>query len=100
MNKFILSIMKVYCTASLVYVIYCLYLKFTHAETVTDILKDNSELLQKYNKNKKTRIMVFIIGIIIGLVILVIYEPDIISFDKSITQIKSIVEDVSDISVI
>jgi hypothetical protein len=95
--------MKIYSIASVIYLIYYIYLKFTHAETVEDILKDDpihSTILDKFNKIKKTRIMVFIIGIVIGLVILVISEPEVISLDKPIIQMKSIVEDVSDISVI
>ena len=101
MEQFILNIMKVYCIASFVYIIYILYLNFTKAENINDILKDNEELKDKYNKLKKNRIMVFIIGIVIGLVIIVLNEP---SSSKLLSQspasTKYIVEDVSDISVI
>ncbi len=102
MNSFIFNIMKVYCIASFVYISYSLYLRLTKSETVIDILKDNDILIEKYNKLKKNRIMVFIIGIVIGLVILVISEPSSINISQKLlsTATKSIVEDVSDISVI
>jgi hypothetical protein len=99
MNQFILNIMKVYCIASIVYIVYALYLKYTEAETINDILKDNEDLTNKYNKIKKNRIMVFIIGIVIGLIILIISEPS-LSISKLVSHNKSLVEDVSDISVI
>lgn len=100
MNQFILNIMKVYCIASVLYIIYALYLKYTNAENVSDILKDNQDLKDKYNKLKKNRIMVFIIGIVIGLCIIIISEPSVINISSAIMSTKSIVEDVSDISVI
>ncbi len=103
MNQFILNIMKVYCTASVIYIIYSFYLNFTKAETVEDIIKD-TDILEKYNKIKKRRIMVFIFGILVGLAIIVVYDSDSVSLSdkisQSFTNIKSIVEDVSDISVI
>ena len=103
MNQFIFNIIKVYCIASVVYIIYMLYLRFTNAESLDDLLKDNEDLKDKYNKIKKNRTMVFIIGIVIGLVVLIINEPSTI---KNLTNLdivsntKSLVEDVSDISVI
>ena len=104
MNQFILNIMKVYCIASVVYIIYALYLKLTNSENVDDILKDNKDLKEKYNKLKKNRIMVFIIGVVIGLGIIIMSEPSTINISKSISSAamstKSIVEDISDISVI
>ena len=101
MNQFILNIMKVYCIASVVYIIYALYLKLTNSKNVDDILKDNEDLKEKYNKIKKTRIMVFIIGIVIGLVILILNEPSSIqSISQLATNTKIKVEDISDISVI
>ena len=99
MHQFILNIMKVYCIASIIYVLYALYLKYTEAETINDILKDNEELTNKYNKIKKNRIMVFIIGLVIGLIILIINEPS-LSISKLVSHNKSLVEDVSDIIVI
>ena len=102
MDQFILSIMKVYCIASVVYIIYILYLKFTKSENVSDILKDNEDLKDRYNKLKKNRIMVFIIGVVIGLVIIVLNEPSSTSniLSTAVVSTKSIVEDISDISVI
>ena len=58
------------------------------------------DLKNKYNKIKKTRVMVFIIGIVIGLVYLIINEPISINIPKLVSSTKSLVEDVSDISVI
>ncbi len=99
MNQFILNVMKVYCIASSIYLIYSLYLRFTKSDTVEDILQENEDLKEKYNKIKRNRIMVFIIGIVIGLVILIINEPSSISFQQ-IGNTKIKVEDISDISVI
>jgi hypothetical protein len=98
MEQFILSIMKVYCIASSIYIIYILYLKYTKAENIDDLLKDNEDLKERYNKIKRNRIMVFIIGIVIGLVIIVLNEPS--NNILSCGSTKNIVEDVSDIRVI
>ena len=101
MNQFILNIMKVYSIASIIYIIYALYLKLTNSKNVDDILKDNKDLKEKYNKLKKNRIMVFIIGVVIGLVILILNEPSSIqSISQLATNTKMKVEDISDISVI
>jgi hypothetical protein len=100
MNQFILNIMKVYCIASVVYIIYALYLKIKKSENLDDILKDNKDFEEKYNKIKKNRIMVFIIGIVIGLCFIIINEPSSISISSVAVSTKSIVEDISDISVI
>ena len=104
MNQFILNIMIVYCIASVVYIIYALYLKLTKSENVDDILKDNKDLKEKFDKLKKNRIMVFIIGVIIGLGVIIMNEPIVLNVSKTISSAaistKSIVEDISDISVI
>jgi glucan phosphoethanolaminetransferase (alkaline phosphatase superfamily) len=92
--------MKVYCIASVIYIIYTLYLRFTKAELLDELLKDNENLKNKYNKIKKNRIMVFIIGIVIGLVYLIITEPTSINIPQIVSNTKSFIEDVSDISVI
>jgi hypothetical protein len=100
MNPFILNIMKVYCIATIVYIIYTLYLKFTKAEQLDELLKDNENLKNKYIKIKKNRIMVFIIGIVIGLGVIILNEPAPINIKKIVLGTKSLIEDVSDISVI
>ncbi len=103
MNQFILNIMMVYCIASVVYLIYILYLRLTKSETVDDILKGDEDLKEKYNKLKKNRIMVFIIGIVIGLGFMIMNEPSSIiskTISSAAVSTKSIVEDISDISVI
>ncbi len=96
MNQFILNIMIVYCIAS---VIYILSLFFYKSNKLKDILID--EQLEEYNKIKKQKIMIFIIGIVIGLCFIIIFDK--ISTDtvsKASISVKSIIEDVSDISVI
>ncbi len=103
MNQYILNIMKVYCIASVVYLICILYLRLTKSETVDDILKGDEDLKEKYNKLKKNRIMVFIIGIVIGLGFMIMNEPSSIiskTISSAAVSTKSIVEDISDISVI
>ncbi len=92
----------VYCIASIVYIIYALFLKLTNSENVNDILKDNKDIKEKYDKLKKNRIMIFIIGIVIGLGVIIMNEPSSISntISSAVMSTKSIVEDISDISVI
>jgi hypothetical protein len=98
MNQFILNVMIVYCIASLVYILYLIFMK---PEKISDFIYNNQELKEKYNNIKKNRIMVFIIGIVIGLGVIIIFDKEQI-LDKTLSNInvKSIIEDVSDISVI
>jgi threonine/homoserine/homoserine lactone efflux protein len=102
MNQFLFNLLKVYGIASLVYIAYLIYLKISHQETLEDKIKklndnDNENLLlDEYKKNKRIRIMVFIIGVVIGLAVLIMNEPESM---KEINN-KIIVTDVSDISVI
>ena len=97
MNQFILIVMMVYCIASIVYILYLFIMK---PEKITDII-NNKELKEKYNNIKKNRIMIFIIGIVIGLCIIIMFEKEpMLAQSISNINIKSIVEDVSDISVI
>jgi hypothetical protein len=101
MNQFILNIMIVYSIASIVYILYLIFMK---PEKISDIIENdygNKELLkEKYNNIKKNRIMVFIIGIVIGLGIIIMFDSEPKISQTISTNIKSIVEDVSDISVI
>jgi hypothetical protein len=89
--------MIVYCIASVVYILYLIIIKPTK---ITDLI-ENKEFKEKYNNIKKNRIMVFIIGIVIGLGAIIMFDKEpIIDQTLSKINIKSIVEDVSDISVI
>ncbi len=96
MNQFILNVMIVYSIASVIYLLSLFFYKF---KKLDDILTD--EQIEEYNKIKKHKIMIFIIGIVIGLCFIIIFDKipaDTIS--KESINVKSIVEDVSDISVI
>jgi hypothetical protein len=98
MNQFVLNIMIVYSIAS---IIYLLSLFFMKSKKIKDIL--NNEQLEEYNKIRKQKIMIFIIGIVIGLCFIILFDN--ISktetiINKSSVNMKNIVEDVSDISVI
>ncbi len=97
MTEFFNSIIKVFLIASGVYILYLVYLKLSKAETTEDILKDNQELLEKYKNIKKQHIIVFIIGIIIGLGVLVLGDNDKI---KETLSNENVVKDISDINVI
>jgi glucan phosphoethanolaminetransferase (alkaline phosphatase superfamily) len=101
MNQFILNIMIVYSIASIVYILYLIFMKPEKISTIIDNNYDNKELLkEKYNNIKKNRIMVFIIGIVIGLGIIIMFETEPKVVQQITTSVKSIVDDVSDISVI
>ena len=96
MNQFILNVMIVYSIAS---IIYLLSIFFYKSNKLKDILTE--EQLDEYNKIKKQKTMIFIIGVVIGLCFIILFDKipsDTIS--KASINVKSIVEDVSDISVI
>ncbi len=96
MNQFILNVMIVYSIAS---IIYLLSLFFYKTKKIQDILND--EQMEEYNKIKKQKMMIFIIGIVVGLcVIIMLDKTSSNNISKASIQMKSIVEDVSDISVI
>lgn len=102
MNQFILNIMIVYSIASIVYLLSLIFMKSTQ---IKDILYEDQ--LEEYNKIKKKKIMVFIIGVVLGLCFIIMFDKisvntntDIKSSVVSIKKIKNVVEDISDISVI
>ena len=95
MNQFILNIMIVYSIASIIYLIYSLVSKSTK---MSDILTEQQ--MEEYNKIKKQRTMVFIIGVVIGLCFIIVFDKTSISLPDTAIKMKHIVEDVSDISVI
>ena len=100
MNQFVYNIMLIYFIASCIYFVYLIYLRLTNAKKLTYYLSHDEELLSKYNKIKKNHIMVFIIGILIGLMYIVMNQSDstIESF-KNISN-KYSVSDVDDIKVL
>jgi Na+/H+ antiporter NhaD/arsenite permease-like protein len=97
MNQFILNVMIVYSIASIIYIL-SLFLYKT--KNIKDILND--EQLEEYNKIRKHKIMIFIIGIVIGLCVIILFDnfSSKNTISKISASIKNIVEDVSDISVI
>ncbi len=94
MNQIIVNIMIVYSIASIVYLI---YIKILNKNTLEAVLVNNTELLEKYKQIKKERAMVFIIGIIIGLILLIFIANNDI---KEINDTNIVVSDVSDIRVL
>ena len=96
MNSLLLNVIIIYSIASLLYIIYIVYLKmFRKEQSITNLLKDNKNLLDEYTKIKKQHSTVFIICIIISLIILIFYEPN-----KLIVSSSSIINDINDIKVI
>ena len=96
MNSFLLNIMIIYYIILLFYIIYLIYLKFIKKENrMENLLKNNPDLLDEYKNINKQHSMVFIIGIIIGLIVLIYCEP------TNITKIyKPIINAINDIKVI
>jgi di/tricarboxylate transporter len=95
MNQIIVNIMIVYSIASIVYLI---YIKILNKNTLEAVLVNNTELLEKYKQIKKERAMVFIIGIIIGLILLIFIDNNDMKEINETSYI--IVSDVSDIRVL
>ncbi len=104
MNEIIISILKIYITASIVYFIYLIYLKITKSKTVDDLINEYNEqtMINEYKKMKKKRIIVIILGILLGIAILILTEnnslDNINNINKKINS--KIVSDISDINVI
>ncbi len=104
MNEIIISILKIYITASIVYFIYLIYLKITKSKTVDDLINEYKEqtMINEYKKMKKKRIIVIILGILLGIAILILTETNSLDNINNINKkINSkIVSDISDINVI
>ncbi len=98
MNKFILGIIKVYIIASIVYIGYIIYLKIYKKPTFKDELSEYPGLLDKYNNVQKSRITIFIIGVIIGLILLLLFDNSSVATNIKKTHKK--INDVSDIYVL
>jgi hypothetical protein len=96
MNSLLLNLMIIYSIASLLYIVYIVYLKiFKKDKNITNLLSNNTELLDEYTKIKKQHSTVFIICIIISLIILIFSEPN-----KLIVTSSSIINDINDIKVV
>ena len=98
MNEIILSILKIYITTSVIYFIYIVYCKITKKETLDDIINEynNKELEDKYKSIKKTKSIVIILGILLGIVVLVFTQ----SSNEINIKNSNTVYDISDINVI
>jgi hypothetical protein len=87
-------------SASCLYMCFLIYLKVTKSETIKDLLPDDK--LEEYKKIKNKHMMVFIIGLLVGFVIVLVKDKKIINTvvnNKYIQSIKEI-SDVEDISVL
>ena len=91
MNQILRGILIIYVISTLFYFIYKKYTD-NQINKIIDNLDDENK--ETYNKINRYRILVFIIGIIIGLGILIFIEPDTIK--KTINNVT----DISDINVI
>ena len=91
MNQILRGILIIYVISTLFYFIYKKYTD-NQINKIIDNLDDEHK--ETYNKINRYRILVFIIGIIIGLGILIFIEPDTIK--KTINNVT----DISDINVI
>ena len=87
-------------SAITIYALFLLYLKVTNAPTIKDLLQE--EKLDEYKKIKNKHMMVFIIGLLVGFVIILVKDKKIIENvvnNKYIQSVKNI-SDVEDISVL
>ena len=73
MNQSINSIMIAYCSASVIYFIYAMYMEYTK-KTLYSALSNYPELQEKYKNIKKKHIGVFIMGLLIGFVIVILLD--------------------------
>jgi hypothetical protein len=97
MNQTLQGILIVYVIATLFYIINIIYFKYKKHESVDNILEyANNDIKENYNKLKKKRTIILIIGVLIGLSVLIFFEP------KQINKVIStkIVSDINDINVI
>ncbi len=85
MNQTLYSIMLVYTIASVVYILFMIYQKIRKSPSFENDLQDNEILLNKYRGYKKTRTIVFIIGLLIGFTVILLFDND-----KTIQNIKPI----------
>ncbi len=103
MNQIIYNLMIVNSVAAIIYFIYLLYNKLETDKTVVDMLKPHEDILEKYNNMKRKNNTIYIIGILIGLMVLIFIEnetetPKSIKIPEILNHINN-VSDVSDIYV-
>ena len=98
MNQIIYNILIVYGIASIIYIVYLIYLYLSKEETVHSIIQSSPEMLEKFKNINRNHMMIFIIGILIGLIILILFQNDTKNIVKNINRIP-VISDVSDIHV-
>ena len=79
--------------ASIIYILYKIIL--SKNDDMIILLDSNKDLLDKYNRTKRTSITVYILGVLLGLIILIIFDNDCIKPSSP----KNIISDVDDIYV-
>jgi hypothetical protein len=94
MNQIIRGILIIYVISTLFYLIYTKYTDNQVNKIIDNLDEENKEAFKKINRYK---ILVFILGILVGLGILIFIEPE--TINKTIFT-RSNVSDISDINVI
>lgn len=100
MHPILDSLAIILFSAVAVYSIYLIYLRLTKTSSIKDLLP--ADKIEEYKKIKNKHMMVFIIGLLIGFVIILVKDKKIIETvvnNKYIQSIKEI-SDVEDISVL
>jgi len=100
MHPILDSLAIILFSAVVVYSIYLIYLRLTKTSSIKDLLP--ADKIEEYRKIKNKHMMVFIIGLLIGFVIILVKDKKIIETvvnNKYIQSIKEI-SDVEDISVL
>jgi hypothetical protein len=100
MHPILDSLAIILFSAVVVYSIYLIYLRLTKTSSIKDLLP--ADKIEEYKKIKNKHMMVFIIGLLIGFVIILVKDKKIIETvvnNKYIQSIKEI-SDVEDISVL
>lgn len=83
-----------------VYCLYLVYLRITKSDRIKDLIP--ADKIEEYKKIKNKHMMVFIIGLLIGFVIILVKDHKVIKNivnTKVLTELKNI-SDVDDISVL
>ena len=93
MNQIILNLMIINSIASIVYILYKIYI--SKNDDLVKLINTNKEISDKYNSRRRTSITFYILGALLGLIILILMDND----NKTIDISKKIVSDVSDIYV-
>ena len=83
MNQTLYLIMLVYSIASIVYILFMIYKSIRKLPSFESEIQDNETLLKKYKGYKKTRTIVFIIGLLIGFAVILLFDNE-----KTIQNIK------------